>query len=88
MKIRGELLIREIAGEIIAIPVGRTALEFNGMICLNEVSKQIWSGLQEEKTRDEILGDLMEEFDVSPEEAAADIDEFILRLWERGLLED
>ena len=32
MKIKGEFLVREVAGEIIVIPVGRTALDFNGMI--------------------------------------------------------
>ena len=51
MKLKGEFVLREVAGEIIVIPVGKTALNFNGMICINAVSAEIWKGLQEEKTK-------------------------------------
>lgn len=88
MKIKGELLIREVAGEIIAIPVGQTALRFNGMICLNEISALIWNGLQAGKTKETILENILEEYDVPAEEAAADLDEFLVRLRENDLLED
>lgn len=88
MKIKGELLIREVAGEIIAVPVGRTVLHFNGMVCLNEVSALIWIGLQAEKSREAILKSILEEFEVSPEEASADLDEFLRKLRENDLLED
>lgn len=87
MRLKGEFIVREVAGEIIVIPVGHTALNFNGMICLNAVSAQIWSGLQAEKTRDEILELILGEFEVSREEAAADLDSFLLKLRESDLLE-
>ena len=88
MKIKGELLLREVAGEIIAIPVGQTALQFNGMICLNEVSALIWNGLQAGKTKEALLESILEEFEVSPEDAAADLEEFLRNLRENDLLED
>lgn len=88
MKIKGELVIREVVGEIIAIPVGQTALQFNGMICLNEVSALIWNGLQTETTREALLERILAEFEVSPEEAAADLDEFLQNLRDNDLLED
>jgi hypothetical protein len=88
MKIKGELLLREVAGEIIAIPVGQTALQFNGMICLNEVSALIWKGLQAGKTKEALLESILEEFEVSPEDAAADLEEFLRNLRENDLLED
>lgn len=87
MKLKGEFLVREVAGEIIVIPVGKTALSFNGMICLNAVSEQIWKGLQAEKTRDEILETILDEFEVSREEAAGDLDAFLLHLRDNDLLE-
>lgn len=88
MKIKGELLLREVAGEIIAIPVGQTALQFNGMICLNEVSALIWKGLQAGKTKEDLLESILEEFEVSREDAAADLEEFLRNLRENDLLED
>lgn len=88
MKIKGELLIREVAGEIIAIPLGETALRFNGMICLNEVSAHIWKGLQEETSKEEILNSILQEFDVSMEEASTDLEDFLHQLKENDLLID
>lgn len=88
MKIKGEMLIREVAGEIIAIPVGETALRFNGMICLNEVSAHIWKGLQEETSKEEILNSILQEFDVSMEEASTDLEDFLHQLKENDLLID
>ena len=88
MRLKGEFVLREVAGEIIAIPVGKTALDFNGMLCINAVSAEIWKGLQEGKTKAEILENILEEFDVSQEEAAADLDVFLRQLSENSLLED
>ena len=88
MKLKGEFVLREVAGEIIAIPVGKTALNFNGMLCINAVSAEIWKGLQEGKTKAEILESILAEFDVSREEAAADLDVFLRQLSENNLLED
>lgn len=88
MKLKEEMILREVAGEIIAIPVGKTALNFNGMICLNEVSAEIWKGLQEEKSKEEILEKILQEFDVSREEAAVDLEEFLQQLRQNNLLEE
>lgn len=88
MKLKNEMLLREVAGEIIAIPVGKTALNFNGMICLNEVSAEIWKGLQEEQSKEEILERILQEFEVSREEAAADLEEFLQQLRQNDLLEE
>lgn len=87
MKLKGEFLVREVAGEIVVLPVGRTALNFNGMICLNTVSALIWKELQEGKTRDEIVKTIVDEFEVSHTEAAEDLDSFLQQLLDNDLLE-
>lgn len=88
MKLKGTFILREIMGEKIALPVGDSLLNFNGMLCLNEVGEEIWKGLQAEKNRGEILEGILDEFDVTPEEAVADLDSFLRRLKESDLLED
>ena len=87
MKIKGEFIVREVVGEYVLVPVGDTALHFNGIISLNEVSAGIWKGLQKGKNREELLEDILEEFDVSREEASADLDEFLDNLRKNQLLE-
>ena len=42
--------MREIAGEYILIPVGAAALEFQGIMTLNESGLFLWRMLQEECT--------------------------------------
>ena len=74
-------------GETIVIPVGDAMLNINGMICLNEVGELIFRGLQAEESREQILDEILQNFDVTYEEAAADLDDFLRRFCEIGLLE-
>lgn len=86
MKINGEFMVREVVGEYILVPVGDTALRFNGIISLNEVSASIWKGLQEGKNKEQLLDAILEEFDVLPEVADADLEEFLQLLQKNQLL--
>ena len=87
MKINGEFIMREVVGEYVLVPVGDTALHFNGMISLNEVGACIWKGLSQGKEREALLEAVLEEFEVSREEADRDLEEFLDVLREKGLLE-
>lgn len=87
MKLSGEFVLRNIVGDIVVIPVGETALKFQGMIVLNEVSEVIWKCLKQETTFDEILRHVTDEFEVDSETAAADISEFLEKLQEYELLQ-
>lgn len=88
MKLRGEFVVRQIMDDIVAIPVGQTALQLNGMIMLNDVSKVIWACLAQETDIPAIVTAVTDAFTVSPQEAEADIIEFLERLRAAGLLED
>lgn len=86
MKINGTFTIREVAGEILVIPVGSTALELNGMIILNPVSKVIWEQLEKGTTFGQILTAVTDIFEVDSSEAEADIEEFLDELRKQNLL--
>jgi hypothetical protein len=73
---------------IVAIPVGQAALRFNGMIMLNDVSKIIWECLAQETDIDSIVNAVTDAFEVSAEEAHADIAEFCDKLRKLQLLEE
>lgn len=88
MKLNGEFVFREIAGEFIMVPIGQTALKFNGLVSVNEVSAEIVKGIQSSKSREEIYSYILDSFDVTPEEAAADLDEFLSQLRRYDLLID
>lgn len=86
MKINKEYVLREIAGDYIIIPVGKTVLEFNGLITVNEIGVLLWNMLQEEVTMDDLVKAVLREYDVEEAVARADIQEFLDKLTEAGVL--
>lgn len=77
MKIEKEFVLREIAGDYVIIPTGKTVLEFNGLATINEVGVFLWKLLENEITEDELVTKLLEEYEVDEETARKDVDEFL-----------
>ena len=88
MKLCGEFVVRQVMDNIVAIPVGQTALGLNGMLLLNDVSKVIWDCLAQETDMENIVTAVTDAFTVSHQEAQADILEFLDKLRKLQLLED
>ena len=88
MKLSGEFVVRQVVDTIVAVPVGQTALRLNGMILLNEVSKTIWDQLEQGAELAQLVSAVTDAFDVSAEEAQADILEFCDKLRDMQLLEE
>lgn len=86
MKIEKEYILREIADDYIIVPVGKAAMEFNGMITVNETGAFLWKILTKGAAKEELLHAMLEEYEVSAEEAEADIDEFLQLLQENQIL--
>ncbi len=88
MKIKQGFAKRNIAGSEIVVPVGEAALQFNGMITLNESGAFFWDCLKEDTTKDEIVKKVVEVYDVTPEKAGEDVDKFTAMLRNNGLLDE
>lgn len=86
MKIANDFILREIAGEYIIVPTGSTALNFNGLITVNEVGLFLWKKLEQGVTREELLAGVLEEYEIDAETAKKDIDEFLNELKNGGIL--
>ena len=86
MKIDKEFVLREIAGDYVIIPTGKTVLEFNGLITVNEVGVSLWNMLQNEITFDELVQGILDEYDVEESVAREDIQEFLDKLVDGGIL--
>ena len=88
MKLRGEFVVRQVMNDIVAIPTGQIALEFNGMILLNDVSKVIWDCLEQGTNVAQMVTAVTDAFEVSAEEAKTDILDFVDKLRKMQLLEE
>lgn len=87
MKISENYILREIAGEYIVVPTGSAAMDFKGLITLNDTGVFLWKLLQEDdQTKGSLLDALCEEYEVVREEAKADIEEFLQRIRSEGML--
>lgn len=86
MIIKKELIKREIAGDTILVPVGKTVLDSNGLFVLNELGAFIWEILPGVETEAEICNAILAEYEVSPEEAAADVADFLEKLRQLNIL--
>lgn len=88
MKISKEFILREIAGEYILVPVGKTALTFNGLVTVNEVGALIWGMLEKGSDVSTIVNGILNEYDVDEQTATADVLEFISYLKSNNIIDD
>ena len=86
MRVDKEFVLREIAGDYIIIPTGKTVLEFNGLVTVNEVGVSLWKMLQNEVTFEDLVNGILEEYDVEEAVAREDIREFLDKIIESGIL--
>ena len=87
MKIKKELIKRNIAADTILVPVGKTVYDSNGLFVLNEVAAFIWDVLADCETQEEIVAEILEEYDVSKEEAESDTAEFLGKLRDMQIID-
>jgi len=86
LQARSGYVLREIAGEYLLIPVELEDGSQSQMAVLNQVGKFLWELLQGEQTVDTMADAITEEYEVSREEAEADICEFLDHLSQHQLL--
>ena len=87
MKIKSNFALRNIAGTHVALPLGDATVDFTGMITLNESGVMLWRMLEGGSTREEMTDAIIAEYEISRDEAFADVDAFIAKLTEAGCID-
>lgn len=86
MKIKEGYILKALAGNFIVVAVGDAALDFSGVITLNETGAFLWKILTGGATEEELIGALKGEYEIDDETAIADISAFIKKLSDAELL--
>lgn len=86
MKIKKELVKRDIAGDTILVPVGKTVYDSNGLFILNELGGFLWDRLETANSEEELLEAILDEYEVTEETAKKDLRVFLDKLRELGIL--
>lgn len=87
MKIKDEFIVRNMLGDYMAIPTGDNIAKFDGSVILNEVSAFVIEQLKKPTSKEDILELMLAEYEVSKEQASADLDALLAKLDGYGMLE-
>lgn len=88
MKIKPGYLLREVAGNTVAVPLADGSVNFNGMITLSETGALLWRKLENGATEDELVAAMMEEYDIDDATARRDIRVFTDKLLKAGIISE
>ena len=88
MKIKDGYMLRSVAGQNVVVPIGAAAVDFNGMISLNDSGALLWQILAQGATEAELKAALLETYDVDEARAEADVSAFVSRMREANFLDE
>lgn len=87
MKLKENFALRQVADTWVVLPLGEVAIDFNGMLTMNETGALLWQNLEKQCNREELADALTKEYDVERAQAQNDVDEFLAKLNEIGCIE-
>lgn len=74
------IVSRKIADEVILVPIRQNVGDLESIYTLNEIAARIWELIDGKRNIKEIKDKIIEEFEVTPEEAEKDLIEFLQQL--------
>lgn len=88
MKIKKGFEVRNICGENIIIAHGKENIDFTKVVTLNESAVLLWNKVVDAEFEEKDLVDvLLEEYEVEPSQAIADVKSLVVSWKEAGLVE-
>ena len=87
MKIKSNFILRPVADTWVLMSLFDATVDFNGMLSLNDSGSMLWKALEKGADKDMLVKELTDNYDVTPEQASADVGEFIQKLSNAGCLE-
>ena len=74
------IVTRCIAGETVIVPIRHDTANLDSIYTLNEIGTVIWNLLDQQASFDQMVQSIAGEYEVSTEQAAEDIDDFLQKL--------
>lgn len=78
---------RQIAGEILLIPIRQTRVDFQRVYLLNDTAAAAWSLLAEPRSLDELVAALAADHNASEQQIRADVEPLVRELVAKEFLE-
>lgn len=87
VKAKNDFILQSVKGENVLFPVGEALQTFNGIVTLNDTGAFLWKCLSDGKSVSALLREVVTAFEVEPEQARLDIQEFLEDALKWGLIE-
>lgn len=89
MKLKPGFMLRKVVDTWVVVPLGERLVDFNGILTLTETAAALWDRLAAPGGADRaaLLAAVLEAYEVDPETAARDLDEFLESLRTSELIE-
>lgn len=87
MKVNFDFVHREIMGDHVLVPVGKTSTVFNGLFPLTDTAAFIWDLLPDAPDENYIVTKLLGEYEIDKETAEKDVSAFITKLREFRIID-
>lgn len=88
MRVKKDYMLKNVAGYYVVVPVGDGALNFNGIINLNESGATLWNAMADDVTEEALVAALTAEYDVDETRAAEDVKTFVKKMKEANLIDE
>lgn len=88
MKIRSGYILRKVMDIYTVLGIGSEAYEPGRIMSVNETGAFLWRLLESGAEKEELAERLTKEYDVDAGTAAKDVDAFLAKLRETGLIEE
>ncbi len=86
MKLKYEFAVNQVCGVWCAVPVGKSADKYHGVISLNDSAAEMMKMLSEEISEEELVQKMLAEYDVPEQDLREDVKAFIANLQAENVL--
>jgi len=87
MKRKDDFVKQNVGGENLLVPIGAQVMDLNGIIVLNETASFIWDLLEKDRTEEELIKALTEEYEIDPQSAKEDVNKFVSEITKLKLIQ-
>lgn len=87
MKLLNNIILTEVSSEYMAVPVGESADKLKCIVKLNKTGKEIWDGIADGLSEDEIVDRLLARYEETDRKTVAKyVSEIVYKLEKEGIL--
>jgi Mn-dependent DtxR family transcriptional regulator len=87
MKVKSGFVLKHVAGKHIVVPVGEAAVNFSGLITLNESGVLLFEAMKKHVEIEDLMVILVNRYDVDSRTAREDAEAFVNILKSKSILE-